>query len=160
MEADRHERAREVMRTTVMGDGWLATFDPDLPEWMATYQREVVAAYERGDLDWLLERTHPEVEIVQPLDLPDARSYHGHEGLIDALLDWPNEWENFRVEPVRVFSPGDDRLIIQAIHRGRSLKMGFEVEIEVFWLFVYEHRLTRRWDMFLTLEGTLEAARV
>lgn len=158
MDPDRHQRVREVMQSVDMGDDWLEVIDPDLPEWLLARQRETVDAYRTGDLEWILEHTHPEIEIVQPPEFPDGRSYRGLEGLIDALLDWPREWEHFQVEPKRIFALNDSQLVVVTVHRGRSRKMQIDVEAEIVWLLTFEDRLTRRWDMFMSLDAALDAA--
>ena len=141
-----------------MDRDWLGSLDPDSPPWVVAWQRETVDAYRAGDLEWLLERTDPEIEIVQPPEIPGARSYRGLEGLIDALLDWPLEWEDFSVEPKRIFALDDNRAIVIAVHRGRSRTMGIEVEAEIVWLFSLRDERVRRWDMFMSLDAALEAA--
>jgi ketosteroid isomerase-like protein len=146
------------MRSIDMGDHWLEVIDPDLPEWLLARQRETVDAYRAGDLEWLLEHTHPEIEIVQPPEFPDGRSYCGLEGPIDALLDWPREWEDFQVEPKRIFALDDSQLVVVAVHRGRSPRMQIDIEAEIIWLLTFEDRLTRRWDMFMSLDAALDAA--
>lgn len=158
-DADRRERARDVMRTLRMSDRWLATLDPGSPPWLAKWQRETVDAYVAGDLDWVLEHSHPEIEIVQPKEFPDPRTYRGEQGVIDALLDWPREWEDFDLEPKRVFAPDGRHVLVVAIHRGRSLKMDIEVEAEIVWLFALEDGRIRRWDMFMSVDDALLAAR-
>jgi hypothetical protein len=95
---DRHEAAREVMRQVARGD-WYSAFDPDLPPEVEEFARGIIEAYRRGDLVWLLDHTEPEVEIVQVPEIPDARTYTGHDGLVDALLDWPRQWEDFGSRP-------------------------------------------------------------
>ena len=119
--------------------------------------RETYEVWRAGDLDRMLAQSHAEIVVVQPPELPDARTYHGHEGVIDALLDWPREWEDFSVEPTRVFAVGDDRVVVDTIHRGRSLRMGIEIEAPIVWLFTQEGGMTRRWDMFTSVEQALEA---
>ena len=158
MDADRHERARQVMVSLDMDQDWLATLDPASPEWVVEWQRGTVDAYSAGDLDWLLERTDPEIEIVQPPEIPGGSSYRGHEGLIDALLDWPLEWEDFSLEPKRIFALDDSRAVVVAVHCGRSRRMEIEVEAEIVWLFSFEGERVRRWDMFMSLDAALEAA--
>jgi ketosteroid isomerase-like protein len=146
------------MRSMEMSDDWLKRIDPDSPEWMFERQRETIEAYRGGDLDWVLEQTDPEVEIVQPPEIPGARSYKGHEGLIDSLLDWPREWDDFRVEPKRIFSPSADQVIVHTVHHGRSRTMGIEVDADIVWLFTLRDGRTRRWEMFLSLDAALDAA--
>jgi SnoaL-like domain len=99
------------MRRVVTDDKWLKVLDPDSPPWMVAMQRELVDAYVAGDLGWVLDHTHPDIEIVQPPEFPDARTYRGLEGLVDAFLDWPNEWEDFEVEPTRIHAL-DDELVM------------------------------------------------
>src|SRR4051794_19167696 len=146
------------MRSSGMGDHWLEAIDPDLPEWMLAREREAADAYRTGDLEWLLEHTHPEIEIVQPPEFPDGRSYRGLDGLIDAILDWPREWEDFQVEPERIFALSDSQLVVAAVHRGRSREMEIDIEAEMVWLPTFEDRLMRRWDMFMSLDAALDAA--
>ena len=141
-----------------MDRDWLGSLDPDSPPWVVEWQRGTVDAYRAGDLEWLLERTDPEIEIVQPPEIPGGRSYRGLEGLIDALLDWPLEWEDFSVEPKRIFALDDNRAVVIAVHRGRSRTMGIEVEAEIVWLFSLRDERVRRWDMFMSLDAALEAA--
>ena len=90
---------------------------------------------------------------------PDARTYRGLEGLIDAFLDWPKEWEDFHVEPTRISAVGDGLVIVEAVHRGRSKTMGIDVEAEIVWLYRFEDGLTRRWEMFMSRDAALRAAR-
>jgi ketosteroid isomerase-like protein len=120
--------------------------------------RQTVDAYRAGDLEWLLQQTHPEAEIVQPPEIPGASTYRGREGMIDALLDWPREWEDFQVEPKRIFAVDDDQVVVVALHRGRSRRIEIEVEAEIAWLFTRRDGLTTRWDMFMSVEQALSAA--
>ena len=146
------------MRSFEMDDKWLTALDADSPEWLLTLQRESIDAYRTGDINWLLENTHPEIEIVQPAEFVDGRTYRGLDGLIEALLDWPREWEDFRLEPKRIFALDDTRAVVDAIHRGRSRTMGVEVEAQIVWLLTFEEGRTRRWDMFMNVDDALNAA--
>ena len=147
------------MRSLEIDEGWVAKFEPNSPDWMIELMNGTITAYQSGDLDWALQASHPEIVIVQPRELPDARTYHGHDGLIDALLDWPKEWEDFSVTPTRIFAPDDDHVIVVATHRGRSLKMSIEIEAEIVWLYTLADGLLTRWDMYLDLEHALDACR-
>ena len=155
---DRHEAAREVMRQVAAGADWDAAVDPDMPAELAELTRGIFQAYREGDLEWWLEHTDPEVEIVQLAEIPDRRTYTGREGMVEALLDWPRQWDDFRVEPRRVFAPDPGNLIVIAVHRGRSHSMDIEVEAEIVFVFRVRDRRLTRWDMFLTLDEALSRA--
>jgi ketosteroid isomerase-like protein len=44
-------------------------------------------AWRRGDVEWAIEHASADLVICQPEGLPDARSYHGHQGIREALDD-------------------------------------------------------------------------
>jgi ketosteroid isomerase-like protein len=155
---DRIEAARHVVQQLLNSPDWDAAIDDDIPPELADLFRGTLEAYRRGDVEWLLEHTDPQVEIVQMPEVPDSRSYRGHDGFIDALLDWPRQWEDFRVEPVRVFAVGQDQLLVDQIHRGRPRSVDIEVEARVVFATRWREGRLTNWDMFLTLEEALSRA--
>jgi hypothetical protein len=76
-------------------EDWLAAIDPAMPAAQRDLQLGLVDAYLGGDVDSIVAHAHPDVEILQAPELPDARAYHGREGMLEALLDWPLQWERF-----------------------------------------------------------------
>ena len=58
----------------------------------------------------------------------------------------------------RVFALDEDRIVVIAIHRGRSLRMGIEVEVEIVWLYTLRQGLLSRWQMFVSLDDAVRAA--
>ena len=115
---DRLDAVRQVLRDFHMDDAWDAAIEDGIPPELASLLGELLDAYRSADIDWLLEHTDPEVEITQIAELPGARTYRGCEGFVDALLDWPLQWQDFQIEPLRLFAVGDDHLVISSIHRG------------------------------------------
>ena len=153
------EAARDVMRRLdVGGPAWESALDPDLPEYLRDFSMELFGAYRRGDLDWLIEHTDPEIVIVQVPEIPDSQTYTGHNGLIDALLDWPRQWENFSIEPRRISAAGPGYFIVVALHKGRPHSMDIEVEAEIVFLFGWRDGVTTSWEMFLTVDEALSRA--
>ena len=98
------------------------------------------------------------MEITQIAELPGARTYRGCEGFVDALLDWPLQWQDFQIEPLRLFAVGDDHLVIASIHRGRPASMDIEVEAEIVFLMRWRDRLLTDWNMFMTVDEAVAAA--
>jgi ketosteroid isomerase-like protein len=155
---DRIQAARDVMRQVMARGDWEGALDPDLPPHLAEFVQDIIDAYRRGDLEWLLEHTDPEVEIVQVPEIPDARTYSGLDGTVDALLDWPRQWEDFRIEPQRIFAADDESLVVKAVHGGRPHSMDIEVEAEIVFVFLVRDGLMARWDMYLTVDEALGRA--
>ena len=158
----RIEQVRSYILTEVdlpLREDWMATIDPDMPEEQRKLQVEVGDAYLNGDVEWLLEHTHPDAEIIQPPELPGARSYLGREGMIEALLDWPRQWERFGLAPRRTFAVDDQWVLTVALHRGHAREIDIDVEAEITWAVRWQERLMVRWEMYMTVEGALEAVR-
>ena len=155
---DRLEAVRQVLRDFDMGDEWDAAVEDGIPPELASLLYELLRAYRDADVEWLLEHTDPNVEITQIAELPGARTYRGCEGFVDALLDWPLQWQDFQVEPLRLFAVGDDHIVIDSINRGRPASMDIEVEAEIVFLMRWRDRLLTDWNIFMTVDEAVAAA--
>jgi ketosteroid isomerase-like protein len=115
------------------------------------------AAFDRGDFDFLLAYSDPEIEIVEPPDRPDARIYRGHEGLIQSMRNWAGEWEEFHVDLERVIDAGRERVIAFVRHHGRDSSSGAPIESR--WVNLHTGRNGKgiRWEMFSTLDDAFAA---
>ena len=151
------DRTRAVLTHFEFGEAWEAVLEP-MPPHLDRLHRALVEAYRRADVQWLVDHTDPKLVMVQPPELPGQQVYRGQEGLLDAMLDWPLEWEDFEVEPVRVFAANDEQVVIVVIHRGRSRSVDMEVEQEFTWLMCWRDERLTRWDMFMTVDEALRAA--
>ena len=155
---DRLEAVRQVLRDFDMGDEWEAAVEDSIPPELASLLGELLQAYRDADVEWLLEHTDPNIVITQIAELPDARTYRGCEGFVDALLDWPLQWRDFQIEPLRLFAVGDDHLVIASIHRGRPASADIEVEAEIVFLMRWRDRLLTDWNIFMTVDEAVAAA--
>jgi len=158
MTEDRHEAARDVIRKMGFGPDWEAAIDPDMPPALHELTVETLRAYERADIDSLLAGVDPELVITQPPEFPDSRSYSGDDALVDSLLDWPRQWDDFHIDPRRIFAADDEHVVIVGLHRGRPHSFDMEVEAEIAFLVRYRDALITRWDMFLTVDEALSRA--
>jgi len=113
---------------------------------------------ERGDLAFFEEWTTPDLVIVQPPEVPDAKTYEGRTAVAKAWEDWPSQWEDFRLDLVEVIDAGGDAVVSVTRHRGRGRESGIEMDFQVF----YVHRLRQgklaRMEMFFSREQALAAA--
>ncbi len=116
------------------------------------------AALQRGDLDWFEDMTTPDLTIVQPPEVPDAKTYEGRGAMAAAMADWPSEWEDFQMELTEVVDLGDGVLISVTRHRGRGRESGIEMNFEVFYVHGGRDGKLARLEMYFSREQALDAA--
>jgi ketosteroid isomerase-like protein len=91
--------------------------------------REGHAAWERGDIGRIVEGVDPHVEIVQPPEVPDSKTYRGKAGVIEAFADWPKQWDEFRAELLEVIDVSDTKTVSVTRHHLRARDIDVEQEV-------------------------------
>jgi ketosteroid isomerase-like protein len=84
-------------------------------------------ALAREDYQAVLELIHPEIEIHDRPESPDARSYHGHEGVLTALQLNVDAFEELRFTPEELID-ADDQVVVVIRISGRGKVSGVPVE--------------------------------
>ena len=79
-------------------------------------------------------------------------------GVTEALGIWPAQWDDFRVEIVRVAAVPDSKVLVTARTRGRGKQSGIEVDMEFGFVFTLRDARISEWRMFLGEDQALEAA--
>jgi len=115
-------------------------------------------AIARGDLALVEEFTESDVVMVQPPEVPDAKTYEGRGAIREAMEDWPTQWEDFRMDLVEIIDAGDDAVVSVTRHRGRGRESGIEMDFEVVYVIRLRHGRLARMEMFFSREQALEAA--
>jgi ketosteroid isomerase-like protein len=89
--------------------------------------RGIVEALNRGDLDEMLARMHPDFEW-RPLEAsPVARVYRGREQVRRYVEDWLGTFESLRLELEDPAEVGD-RVVVMVNGRGRGRGSGLELD--------------------------------
>ena len=117
-------------------------------------------AIERGDLAVFDGMTTEDLVLVQPPEVPDAKTYEGRSAIADSMEDWPNQWEDFRMDLVEIIDAGDEVAVSVTRHRGRGRESGIEMDFEVFYVQRGRDGKLARVEMFFSREQALEAAGV
>jgi ketosteroid isomerase-like protein len=118
--------------------------------------RETYAAWQRGDIEWIVDHSDPAIEIIQPPELPDSKTYRGHAGVVEAFDDWPKQWDEFRVELVEVIDVSHDQVIWVTRHHLSA--RGIDIDQEVAYMHTWRDGLGIRVEIYLTRAEALEAA--
>ncbi len=121
--------------------------------------RTAFAAFECGDTDALLELCDEEIAITQPPDLPGIpREQRGHSGVLEALAIWPEQWEGYRTELVRIVADRGHLVVVTARNRGRGKQSGVPVEMDFTFVFTVSDEKIVEWRLFMREDQALEAA--
>jgi ketosteroid isomerase-like protein len=115
-------------------------------------------AIDRGDMAVFDGMTTEDLVLVQPPEVPDSKTYEGRGAIVDALEDWPNQWEDFRMDLIEIIDAGDEVAVSVTRHRGRGRESGIEMDFEVFYVQRGRDGKLARMEMFFSREQALEAA--
>lgn len=85
-------------------------------------------ALARGDFDALFRVLHPDVEMRDAGNFPEAGVYRGHQGVLDFLAQQAPVWDDFRILPERFIPVGDDGVLVLHKQVGRSKITGLQLE--------------------------------
>ena len=117
------------------------------------------AAFIRGDTDAVLQLCAKDIVITQPPELPGAsRHQYGHSGVLEAFAIWPEQWDEYRIEPPRVIADPGDRVVVASRTAGRGKQSGVEVEMEFAFLFTVREGKIAEWQIFVSEDQALDAA--
>ena len=117
-------------------------------------------AFNRRDLDGLLESIDPAVEWSPPAELPGASTVRGHDGVRHSVADMLDAFGDLRADPER-FIDLEDRVIALFFWRGQGSGSGIrvdELEVPVGMLATMRDGLAVRVRFFTTWDQALQAA--
>lgn len=94
--------------------------------------RQGYEAWNKGDVDWLLEHMTEDVE-VQPLrDFGDFdKVYRGHEGWKQFWAGWRDAWSSIEIRIQRLEDMGDHGVLVLLAFDGVGKASGAEVSMTV-----------------------------
>ena len=119
--------------------------------------RAAFRAFEKGDMEGVLRLCDESIEITQPAELPGVSQHqHGHAGVLEAFALWPEQWDDFRVDILRVADMGG-HVLVTTLNHGRGKDSGVQVEMQFTFLFLVRAGKIAEWRMFLREEDALEA---
>ena len=97
--------------------------------------RRGMKAYNRGDIDAVLELFSPDVEVYSPPDFINAGVFHGREGWLNWSGQWNEAWESFDIRVDGVEPVGERFVVLHAHQVGLGRGSGVSVEQDVVYLY-------------------------
>jgi ketosteroid isomerase-like protein len=124
-----------------------------------SHARSMLEAFQRGDVEALLELLDPEVEVYSPPQLANGGRFHGREGYLRWSTEWFEAWDEFEVEATAIEPVGEHHVLTSVQQRGRGKGSGVVVEMEACYMGEVHDGLATRFHLYQTREEALEAAR-
>jgi hypothetical protein len=84
-------------------------------------------AISRGDFDSVMEMLDPEIVMHDRPESPDAGTYHGHAGALEALRQTDDFFDDVEMAPEEMHESGDQIVVVLTL-RGRGRESGVPVE--------------------------------
>ena len=115
------------------------------------------SAFEKGDIQGVLDLCDKNIEITQAAEFfGSARHQYGHAGVLEAIAIWPEQWDDYHIEVVRLDDIGD-RVLAVTTNRGRGKASGVQVESPFTFLFTLREGKLTEWRFFMQEEQALKA---
>jgi ketosteroid isomerase-like protein len=121
--------------------------------------RNAFAAFNQEDFEGVLRLCDEDIVITQPPELPGISSeQHGHRGVLEAFAIWPEQWDDYRIEILRMAAAPGGKVFVTTRTRGRGKQSGVEVDMEFSFVFTIRDAKISEWRLFVEEEQALEAA--
>jgi ketosteroid isomerase-like protein len=88
-------------------------------------------AFNRGDVDAMLELIDPDVAMFETPESPERVEQHSHQGVIDYLKSVREVFEVWRLEPIS-FTENGDKLLVELHQHARGKGSGLEIDGRIF----------------------------
>jgi ketosteroid isomerase-like protein len=124
--------------------------------------RNAFDAFTRDDIQGVLRLCDENIVVTQPKELPGVSpQQRGHSGVLEAFSIWPEQWDDYHIEILRIADPGD-YVVVTARTGGRGKQSGVEVEMDFTFVFtvwdekIVEMQIFMREDQALKVAGLSE----
>ena len=108
-------------------------------------------------MELVLRVMDPEIVVMQPPEVPDGTTLHGHAGVMEAIAAWPEQWDDYQIEIAQIVDAGD-HVAVRTHQRGRGKASGVEVEGEIWFVTRFRNGKVAEWRMFGAEGDALAAA--
>jgi ketosteroid isomerase-like protein len=120
--------------------------------------RDAFDAFGQDDIERVLRLCDENIIVTQPPELLGVSpQQHGHSGVLEAFEIWPEQWDDYRIEILRIADCGDLVLVITRTH-GRGKQSGVQVEMEISFVFTVRNEKILEMLIFMRKDQALEAA--
>jgi ketosteroid isomerase-like protein len=120
--------------------------------------RRMIEAFGTGGTEAALAHLHPAIAWVAPPEWLEERVYRGHDGVRELAGYWTQQFDEYRLDLVRLIDLDDGRSVALLHHGGRIRESGAPVEHEIGYIGEAGGGKLTRVEVYFSWEATLEAA--
>jgi ketosteroid isomerase-like protein len=118
--------------------------------------RRAFKAYERGDFSAMLKDAHPEQTIYRAE--PDGAIYHGPQGLMQAIAEWVEDFDEFSAIAQEFIDANDHQVVVRVHQKAVGAQSGAPIEGDFWFVHTLSDAKITRLDMFASKAQAFEAA--
>ena len=117
--------------------------------------RRAYEAYAQGDLVAMVEDVDPKVITYTSVD---GATYHGPDGLIQAVAVWVEGFDNWTMTPEEFIDANDHQVIVRVHQSAVGAQSGVPIVADFWFVHTLSAGKTTRIDMLASEADALEAA--
>ena len=117
--------------------------------------RRALAAFKAGDMTRMIADMHP--EVVTARAEPDAATWHGPEGFLEALADWTEGFDEWTFEITEMIDSGD-HVFTRTAQTAVGAESGVPVRGEFLMVYTFAQGKVIRCEIFLDERAAKAAA--
>jgi ketosteroid isomerase-like protein len=106
---------------------------------------------------WVAANVDPDVLLIDPPELPDAGSHHGHDAYVSRFREWTEPLGHFTAE-VTEFAHGPGATMAAIDVHGQATASGIPMEYTVFNVFRFRDGRITEYRLFLDRDAALAEA--
>ena len=103
--------------------------------------RRADEAFQRGDLTAALADMDEQITASRVAPMPDVKTYQGHEGIRQMLLDWVEGFDEFAMSGEEYIDVNDRQVLVRLASGRRGAHSGVSIQAD-FW-FLYSFRKSK-----------------
>lgn len=113
-------------------------------------------AYSRGDPAAMLQDIDPQMIIYR--EEPDGATYHGSDGLLRAIAEWVEDFDEFTATPEELIDANDHQVVVRVHQSAVGAQSGAPIEADFWFVHTLNGAKVTRLDMFASKAKAFKAA--
>jgi ketosteroid isomerase-like protein len=119
--------------------------------------RRGLEAYEHGDIGRMLADVDPELITHRAPPQPDAGTWHGPEGFLEAFANWIEGFDEFTVTAGQILDANDTQVVVQLHQRAVGSRSRVPIEADFWLVYTFGDDKVARLDFYASRAQALEA---